>query len=125
MSAQISATLKQLQSRLAALTVDYAGVREEQRAVSKKQIQIQASMQSIEKQIKELSAADPVISEHALLRYLERAKGVDMDQLRTEVLTPELVAMIKTIKSGKVPMPGGLRAIVKNSVVVTIEAADT
>ena len=124
MSAQVSATLKQLQSRYAVLGAEYAGVIEEQRAVSKKQIQIQAAMQSIEKQIKELSAADPLVSEHALLRYLERAKGIDIEQLRAEVLTPELVAMIKTIKSGKVPMPGGLRAIVKNSVVVTIEPAD-
>lgn len=75
MSAQVSATLKQLQSRQAALGAEYAGVIEEQRVVSKKQIQIQAAMQSIEKQIKELSATDPVVSEHALLRYLERAKG--------------------------------------------------
>lgn len=124
MTCHASATLKQLQSRRAALEAEYAGVIEEQRAVSKKQIQIQAGMQAIDKQIKDLSATDPVVSEHALLRYLERVKGLDLDQARAEVLTPDLVAKIKVIKSGKIPVPGGFRAIVKNSVVVTIESAD-
>jgi hypothetical protein len=34
------------------------------------------------------------ITDHALLRYLERAKGLDVEAIRREIATPELRAAI-------------------------------
>ncbi len=49
------------------------------------------------------------VSDHALVRYLERVKGFDMAALRAEILTPGVVAAIeagaRTIKLGDVKFP--------------------
>lgn len=38
---------------------------------------------------------DPRVSDHALLRYLERVMGLDLDRVRDRILTPENRAAIK------------------------------
>ncbi len=34
-------------------------------------------------------ATDSQVSDHAVLRFLERVKGVDIEAIRNEILTPE------------------------------------
>lgn len=35
-----------------------------------------------------------IVSDHALLRYLERVKGLDLDAIRDEITTPEVCAAV-------------------------------
>jgi hypothetical protein len=68
---------------------------------------------------KNTSAKESVVSEHALLRYIERVKGVDILAITEEILTPFNRAVIKAcpncrIKSNEVDM------IVKEGVVVSV-----
>lgn len=60
----------------------------------------------------------PRVSDHALLRYLERAKGVDVEAARAEILTTEHAMAIKAgavgITIGRVYLP------VRNGCVVTV-----
>lgn len=37
----------------------------------------------------------PHVSDHALLRFLERVKGVDLDAIRAEILSPLVKCAIK------------------------------
>lgn len=37
----------------------------------------------------------PHVSEHAIIRWLERVKGVDLDAIRAEILSPLVRAAIK------------------------------
>lgn len=62
---------------------------------------------------------DVVLSEHALLRYIEREKKIDLKSIKAEILTDKVKEQIKTIGSGKIPC-GELNLIVKNNVIVSI-----
>lgn len=63
---------------------------------------------------------EPAITEHAMLRYIERAHGLDLDELRQFILTPALTKQIKVLGSGKYPIPHGLKAVVKGMTIVSI-----
>jgi len=67
------------------------------------------------------SSEEIIISEHAMLRYIERALGVDLDAMKKEILTEALIAGVAFCRSGKFPIKDGIKAVVKNNVVVTIE----
>jgi hypothetical protein len=57
-----------------------------------------------------------LISDHALIRYLERFVGVDVDSMRKELqkhITPK-------ISKGKIPFRDGLKFVIEDGVVVTI-----
>lgn len=60
----------------------------------------------------------PAVSDHALIRYLERVHGIDMDACRDAILTPDAVSAIKagahTIKVN------GIKFAVRNGVVTTV-----
>lgn len=73
----------------------------------------------IEKRIRQLTAV-PVVSEHALLRYLERKLGIDLEEVKKEILTDETAERIKQFGSGRFPIGDGMRAVVKQNVVVSV-----
>lgn len=63
-------------------------------------------------------APEPRCSEHALLRYIERTRGIDVDAIRAEIMSDSIVAALKagvtaiTVK--------GVRMVCKDGVVVTV-----
>jgi hypothetical protein len=58
------------------------------------------------------------ISDHGLIRYLERKHKLDLDVYRDEILTPE---NIKRIKDGaKIIDLGTVKLVIKNNTVVTV-----
>lgn len=114
--------LKQLQTRLAKANVDWRAAREETKAAQKKESQIYNQIVDIENKIQLLleEAKDPIITEHALLRYFERVKGFDLEAIRSEILNEKTTELIKEFKSGKFPV-NGYRVVVKKGTVTTIE----
>lgn len=42
----------------------------------------------------EAASSAPIVTEHALLRYLDRAKGIDLSDLRREILTEKNIEKI-------------------------------
>jgi len=61
------------------------------------------------------------ISEHALLRYFERVKGFDLKEIKCEILSDPVVALVDKLgPSGSFPNSNGYRVVIKNNVVVTI-----
>lgn len=61
------------------------------------------------------------ISEHAVIRYLERVKGVDIDALRAEMQSPAL-ATADRFGCPVVIGRHGERLVVRNGIVVTVIA---
>jgi hypothetical protein len=61
------------------------------------------------------------ISDHAVIRYLERVKGVDITAIRAEMNTP---ALAKADEFGAPVLIGrnGERLVIRNGVVVTVIA---
>lgn len=63
---------------------------------------------------------DVILTEHAMLRYFERAYGIDLDNMKDTILTEKDIEAIKFVKSGKVPLDCGLIAVVKDLSIVSI-----
>jgi hypothetical protein len=61
-----------------------------------------------------------MVSDHALLRYIERVKGVDVEALREEMLGEGRREAVQKLMSCKLPIGGGAKLIVQQRVVVTV-----
>lgn len=87
---------------------------------------LQLRQQKIQNDIKELTnKSNLIVSEHAILRYIERVCGVDLEKVRDEILTKELMMMVQELGDGIFPIRSSIKAIVKNNVVVTIKTDGT
>lgn len=77
---------------------------------------------ALEKQLKELKGSGTIkVTEHALLRYLERIKGINMDDIRKEILNDTIVSLHSKLgASGEYPCDN-FRAVMKNNTIITIE----
>lgn len=60
------------------------------------------------------------VTDHAVLRYLERVHGLDVHGVRNEILTEQLMDWIDQFETGRFPIGGGLHAVVQDKTVVTI-----
>jgi hypothetical protein len=73
---------------------------------------------------KRLRPADkPMITDHALLRYIERVLGVDVAGLRAEILNPNVIAAIAGGASSITK--DGVKFVVKGNALVTVIDAKT
>lgn len=79
-------------------------------------------MDALRKQIFQLTAKDKpvVVTEHALLRYLERVCGVSMEETRKKILPEETEAHVKSFRTGTFGVAGSHKVKAKNGVVVTV-----
>lgn len=77
------------------------------------------TISNIDKQLSGLSLT-PDVSEHALIRYMERHYNINFEEIKKEILTDILTAQIDSLISGKFSIHAGLTAVVKNKTVITI-----
>jgi len=63
-------------------------------------------------------ATKPVISDHALIRYLERAHGFNLDKFRDEILNDNNIGIINSGAS-KIKA-NGVELVIRDKVVVTV-----
>ena len=113
--------LKQLQVRLtkAKAERDTARAAFEQ---AKKGYQVAMNaVESLESQINRCSQG-LVITEHALLRFIERSQGVVAETIEDKIRSM-VEETVKVLGDGRYPLDDGLCAVVKNNVVVTVEFA--
>jgi len=97
-------------------------LRQELSIAQKKFNQSQTLVKTLEDKIRELKteAPTPIISEHALLRYMERVQGVNFDVIKAELLGDGTAGAISFAKTGKIKK-NGMTLICRDNVVVTIE----
>ena len=77
---------------------------------------------SLESKISKIECNGEIhISEHAILRYFERVLDFDLDLVKEEILSNELLSLIEFSGSanGKYPFKDG-RVVLKNNTIVTI-----
>lgn len=114
--------LKQLQTRLAKSAARQKSLKDEVASLENQLRECNTEIKELNKRIDAISKQrlEPVLTEHALLRYLERVKGVDLKAIHEEILTPEVKHQIGVIGSGSFTQ-NGYRLIVKQGIVITIE----
>ena len=109
--------LKQLQIRKTKLERQLSTARAEKQDACNLFEKIKNQINNIEQEIKGLKLKDLIVSEHALIRYLERVNGIDMEEIREKILSP-LVRAAMSQGDGKVK--GNYTVVFQNRVVVTI-----
>jgi hypothetical protein len=84
------------------------------------QVQLDANRSALAKLKRK--APTPRVSDHALLRYLERVKGVDVEAIKAEIMTPETIAAIKAGASAV--NVNGCRMPIKDGCIATVLAKE-
>lgn len=124
MSVQTHAELKGLQTQRDKLAGELKAAIQESENAKRLVGDLRQRLQAVESKIKALNEecqnkGEIVVTEHAYLRYFERVLGFDLDQVKKEIVTPELEGLIKNFKTGVFPGKGfSLR--VKNGTITTL-----
>jgi hypothetical protein len=119
--------LKHLQVRQSDVEKILSRARKQQQ-ISGKEIQKYSTMlRDIDREITKLKqkAKDPIVSEHAMLRYFERCLGFDLELVKKDILAGSMCQIIRELPNGKFPQEStagqNFRVVAKEGVVVTIE----
>ena len=118
--------LKALERRIAEASASVDCLVVERDAINSK---IQREKALLEKLKAELAAlkndAGVIVSEHAILRYLERVYGMDIEAWKREILPESLIPTIEKLgRSGDFPASEKHRVRLSRGVVVTILTKD-
>lgn len=116
-----SQELKRLQSLLNQLQLEYKALQESQ---SRLKMEIETKcrqIQEVEGKIQTLKGSHEtiIISEHAIIRYLERVYGLDLEKIRQEILPPPIAIQAKTIGNGRYGVMGHT-VLIKDNVAITV-----
>lgn len=116
------AELKALQVQITKAEAEHAVAQEEQRNASISADRALKKLKALKQKLADhaQSSAVPIVSEHALLRYIERIHGIDIEEVRKRILTPTTIQAARVVKSGAFPLECGGRAVIKNNTIVSI-----
>jgi len=112
---------KGLQVRKTQLESELRDLRDQLKELDKKILYVNSSLSRISKEMNDLNEQQPTISEHALLRYVERIEGVDLEKIKREILSEANIKIISQLRSCKLPIGKKYTLVVRNKVVVTVE----
>jgi hypothetical protein len=103
------------------LEEDLVQIGSELKLLLDRQGEVQKKLRKIIQQLSALKIKEPTVTDHAVLRYLERFRGINLEEIREEILTDERKEMILELGTIKLPLGENHRIIVKDGVVVTIK----
>lgn len=115
--------LKGLQSQISKLKSDIDLDRAQLSTIQKGINSKLARIKELEKEFKKLSQNNElIVSEHAILRYLERVKELDLEEVTNSILNEKAMELYEKLgnSSGKYPVDG-FNLVIKDNVVITIE----
>ena len=128
MEIEVTQKLKGLETRKKIVAAQLDVLKEERKRVCADASHKERELESVEYQIHNIVDAEiisgPVITEHALLRYIERIMEFDIDGIKKELLPENVLEKIKVLGNGKFPVerPDGTHyIIVRDGKVLTIE----
>lgn len=122
MSIKNSHELKQLESCRDKLTVEVEHLLAQKKELDKNYCDKKKKLEQIKEEIKKLNVTspEPIVSEHALIRYLERVKGINMEAIKKEMLTERVVLAINQVGNCKISNGNGLKYVVKDHTIVSV-----
>lgn len=94
----------------------------ETKACQKREVEARIQVKNLKARILQIeqSTAEPIVSEHAMLRYLQRVKGVDLEALTAEIMDETTAKHIKFARNGKLKRASH-SLIFRNNTIVTVE----
>lgn len=125
-------TIENLTSRYDELNIDIKVVEDKIKILNQDLHALKMSRQAITTKLKELRKKEKkiVISDHALLRYIERVYNIDLNELKEEIITAEVKGNKLFTQDGtrKIQMEnqyGKFEIVLKDDTVVTIQKVIT
>lgn len=119
--------LKYLESKKVLLEAQLENLRDRKGQVGKEISLVSSKLNSVNQRIQALKGRnDLIVSEHAMLRYLERVEQLDVAILNRIIAEDEeLQSVVKTLGNGIFPVKGrGFKLVIKDNVVETITLDD-
>lgn len=87
--------LKYLTTRKTLKLQELEQLKKEKQEVYKKELELREQLGKIDTEIKKLKKKDLIISEHAILRYLERVSGIPLDTVKNAILSDNDKSILK------------------------------
>jgi hypothetical protein len=117
--------LKKLQTMLSQAQVDLRDLQEKHRESEKRLNDARLKVRDVEGRIEKLKrfSEKVIVSEHAILRYVERVMGIDLDEIKRKIAPDSLEELTQKLPSGRFPV-NGFAVRVKDRVVTTIITKD-
>lgn len=112
---------KQLQSQLNKMISDAEALKIE---VSNKEQEYKQKLDAIKKLKSEMSKLNDTkvcrVSEHAVVRYFERVKGFNIEQVEKEILSDDVMKLAEHFGGNGTYPVNGFSVVMKNYIVTTI-----
>lgn len=105
-----------LSTRIASLELEAKPLREQMGNLDRTKSKLAAELATVKDKISVLSAK-PRVSDHVVIRYLERRHNFSFEDIRSQILTPTVVAAIRAGCESVKTADGTLR--IKGNTVVT------
>ena len=112
-------SLKELQTRKRKLQEKLDREKLELTEISESIKKTKDKIRSIDDNIKRIRRK-LVLGEHAILRYLEYHLDIDIETIKENIMTEDLLTKIKTYGNGRYPITSDLKAVVKDNTIVSI-----
>lgn len=113
-------TLKSLEAQLEKTTSDLELFRKKRSQIDQEISRNTRILKEIQYNMRAMKGQGLIVTEHAMLRYLERVDGLNTDALKERILGEETIKNHKVLGDGKFPIKGGGLAVIKDNVIVTI-----
>lgn len=121
MSVKNIETVKQLNSQKSRLEGEIIGLKSTLREYNKELVIKTNSLKEVENKIKSLNSDSKLkVSEHAILRYLERVTGLNISDIEKEILEESIVTTASALGNGVYPHSKGFKVRIKDNNIVTI-----
>lgn len=118
---KLSTQLQQAQGSLEAVRQEVANARRKEEA---ERASLKVIQQRIDVLIKELEESpEPSVTEHAMLRYVERVMGISLEDVEDAILSDATKAAVKFAKSGK-HKRNDCTVVFRDNVIVTIHTKE-
>jgi low affinity Fe/Cu permease len=113
--------LKRLRTQIKELKNTSSGLRDKIKYIERQRERVHVEINNIQKRIDKIEIDKTIrVSEHALLRYIERVKNIDLKEAESEIVTDKLKEYVDTLGgTGSFPV-GNYKVILKNYNVVTV-----
>lgn len=114
--------IKQFRTQIENAKSDNEALKSQMSDISKKMRLNNDKIEELTIKIKQIEGSSNLkVSEHAVIRYLERVKGIDLQEVESEILNPLVIDLVSKLGgNGSYPI-GEFQAVFKNNVVVTIK----
>lgn len=111
--------LKGLHVRKTKLDADIKALEEERNRVALEIGRKKNELNSIQQKIDNFASHEPVVTEHAMLRYIERVLGIDLVSIQERILTAQNRKAIEFAGNCKIKSEG-VELVVKDRKVVSV-----